>query len=229
MLDRFAVALRRGTCTGAMRQIRRCLAAGLQSAKALREAAFRSASRTSASSVASSPSSSTAAATAALASAGLKPRLARAESASCAAPPRGGRAGGRGERRAAELAGEFVDDAHGELGADAVGAGDHRLVAARRWRAASSAGSRVERMASATRPPTPWTLVSCAERLALAGRAEAEQGHRILAHLHFGEQHDLAADRAERVEGAGRWRARDSRRRRRRSPRRRRWFRRGFR
>ena len=57
-------------------------------------------------------------------------------------------------------------------------------------------------MASATRPPTPWTLVSCAEALALAGRAEAEQGPAVLAHLKLGQEHDLAADGAERVERA---------------------------
>src|SRR5688500_12676004 len=55
-------------------------------------AAILNASRTSASSVVSAPSSSFAAATAALASAGLKPRLARAERASAATPPRGAEA-----------------------------------------------------------------------------------------------------------------------------------------
>ena len=57
-------------------------------------------------------------------------------------------------------------------------------------------------MASATRPPTPWTLVSARNALALAGRAEAEQGHAVLADLEFGQEHDLAADGTERIERA---------------------------
>ena len=67
---------------------------------------------------------------------------------------------------------------------------------------ASSAGSRVERMASATRPPTPWTLVSWRNASRSPAEPKREQGHAVLAHLEFGEQHDLAADRADRVERA---------------------------
>ncbi len=100
------------------------------------------------------------------------------------------------------LAGEFVDDAHGELGADAIGSSDHRLVAA-----ADGGGElgRVEHRQDGERDAAADALHAGqrAEALALARRAEAEQGHAVLAHLHFGEQHDVAADRADRIEGAG--------------------------
>ena len=43
-----------------------------------------------------------------------------------------------------------------------------------------------------------------AEGLALAGRAKAEQGPAVLAHLQFGQDHDVRADRSQRVERAGR-------------------------
>ena len=36
----------------------------------------------------------------------------------------------------------------------------------------------------------------------MAGRAEAEQGHRILADLQFGQEHHVAADWSQRVERA---------------------------
>ena len=68
-------------------------------------------------------------ATAALASAGLKPRLASADRASLAAPPRGAGAPPPPSPRHSELALQFIGDARGELGPDAIGAADHRLVA----------------------------------------------------------------------------------------------------
>ena len=86
------------------------------------------------------------------------------------------------------------------LGPTPLARGDHRLVAAATRPRPARPGSSTDRIASATRPPTPWTLVSCAEGLALAGRAEAEQGPAVLAHLQFGQDHDIAADRAERIQ-----------------------------
>ena len=94
-------------------------------------AAFLSAVRTSRSSVGSGPTSASALATAAAASVGRKPRLASAERASWAWLPAGMAGAAGAERDAAGLVLELVDDALGELGADALGAA--RSSRCRRW------------------------------------------------------------------------------------------------
>ena len=127
------------------------------------------------------------------------------------------RRGGAPPRPVAELALKLIGDARGELGADAVGAADHRLVVLATARASSS-GDSVDRIAIAAARRRPGRGQG-AEGVALAGRAEAEQGPGILAHLELGQDQHVAADRRRARRASGRSRGADSRRRRRRSPR----------
>ena len=106
------------------------------------------------------------------------------------------------QTRRAELALKLIGDARGELGADAVGAADHRLVVL-----GDGAGELVgrERGQDRERDPAADALDAGqrAEAVALGGRAEAEQGPGVFAHLQLGQDQHFAADRAERVERAG--------------------------
>ena len=184
------------TDLAARRSSRRCYRAHF--------AALRSASRTSASSVAPSPSSSSAAATAALAaSAGRKPRLSSARDRVGAGADRRGdrrRAGGRARcrRPCPSVRGRCVRRAWGR----------------RRWRArpspcparrsarARSAGSSADRIASATRAPTPCTPVSSRNQSRSAARAKPTRRMKSSADQHFGVEHRRLADRAERGQRA---------------------------
>ncbi len=189
-------------------------------------AAFLRARRTSASSVASAPSSSCAALTAALASAGLKPRLARAERR----PPRHCRAAPAhpADRADAELALKFIGDARGELGADTVGAADHRLVFLR-----DGAGELVGRQhrQDGQREPAADALDrgQRAKGVALVrpSRSRTASRHPRAPEARSGSGPRRRSGRARRA--SCRCNARDSRPRRRRSPRCRRPFRQEFR
>ena len=159
---------------------------------------FFSASLTSASRLAPSPSSSTAAATAALASPATKAEIGERRQRIGRGTPGGDRRGtGRADRDRTDLVLQFVDDPHRQLGADAVGAGNHRLVAARDRPAQFD---RVEHRQDRQRDPAADALDpgQQPEPVALGGGGEAEQGDRILAHLHFGEQQRRFADRPDR-------------------------------
>ena len=126
--------------------------------------------------VASGPSSSLAAATAALASAGLKPRLARAERASAAGPPRGAGApiapasAGLPSLPASSLTMRWASLGPTPLARATI------ALSPRETAAASSAG--IEHRQDRQRDAAADALDAgqLAERLALAGRAEAEQG-----------------------------------------------------
>ena len=110
------------------------------------------------------------------------------------------------------------DDALGELGADALGAADHRLSPLATARCSSSAGERREDGERDARADALHRDQQ-AEPVALGGGGEADQADRILGDQHLGVQHHLVADRAELRTGCGSRPRRDSRRRRRRSPR----------
>ena len=86
----------------------------------------------------------------------------------------------------------------GAAGPDAVGPGDHRLVAAAYCgRQFFGRKNRQDRKCNAA--PDTLDTGQLAERLALAGRAEPEQGPAILAHLQFGQDQHIAADWAQRI------------------------------
>src|SRR3954470_691586 len=107
-----------------------------------------------------------------------------------------GRAAGA-ERDASGLVLQFVDDALGELGADALGSGDHLIVAAGCCavdfidRERRKDGERDPRADSLDGDQQP-------EPVALGSGREADQADEILGDQHLGVEHHLLADRAKR-------------------------------
>ena len=91
------------------------------------------------------------------------------------------RANGVGPKLAARIANEL----QGKLGAPGL---------------AGAAGSPIPRQGAAA---DALDAGEDAEGLAFADRAEAEQSPAVLADLQFGEDEDIAADRAQRIEGPG--------------------------
>ena len=87
----------------------------------------------------------------------------------------------------------------GELGADAVGAGDHRLVAAADG-GRQLLGAEHRQYGQRDAAADALHAGQLPECFALSGRTESEQGPAVLADLQLGEDGDVPANRAERIE-----------------------------
>ena len=141
-----------------------------------------------------------AAATAALASAGLKPRLARAERASAAAPPRGAEApaapasAGLPSLPASSLTMRWASLGPTPLARATIALSPRDTAAAQLGADRAPTGSPARR---GRRRPGRW---SAGGRPRARRPSRSRTGSSVLAHLKFGQQHDIAADRAQRVE-----------------------------
>src|SRR5579859_412839 len=112
---------------------------------------------------------------------------------------------GRGERggKAAELVLQLVDDALGEPRADAVGAGERRLVLRQDREAEAIRRQRREDRQSEPRPH-PLHRQEAAEPVALGGVEKAVEMDVVLAHMRLDEEPRRGADRRQAAERAGR-------------------------
>ena len=106
------------------------------------------------------------------------------------------------ERDAAGLVLQLVGDALGQLGADALRPGDHRMVAARH-RAVDLVDGQGGEDGEGDAGADALHRGEQPEPVALRRAGEADQADEILGDQHFGVEHDLLADRAQRGERAG--------------------------